>query len=583
MRPEIADLTQFIMPSLSRFYDFPSLENQKDVLLETVPIKMGSSTKKADLVYFYQGTPIVLVEAKRENQNKNEAISQALSYIRNYPIENENYSKDGFRPKYFIISIAKDFEFFKHIYDIDNKGQVIDKYEQIEPQIFNKLLEEYGLVEGQPAKKLDKHAFSEFLGELLSIYNIESNFITRDIILDLSKQIYIYLKNPDHYYSHEPYINLDKYPERQARIRQLFEQYDILHSLNQEIALVYRDFILRAFQGLDFNQYITNSSVISLMVNLVNITEDSKILDFECGSGGFLVRALNSGAKVENIKGIDIDELPYIVTKTYMAIYSGLYSDDLEQIERIIKKDNGLFYYGDNWDIVIGNPAGGSEYIHGNEEKILDDGLQNLKGKSHKFSEYELSIQQAVRSVKIGGEICLILPEGFFSNSQDDFLRKYIAKYCKVLGIFSLPRGVFKKGTETKGLRSGSSVRHQKMSILYAKKIKEVVKDEELDVNFGSLDYPVFLASVDLPDNLEAKLSLVLKQWNSWVENQKLTDVTDEEIKEITKVIPKPLKEKLDKRQQKLLDIEIVEHGEKKKPKKSFSTKISDKLKDLFK
>jgi type I restriction-modification system DNA methylase subunit len=138
---------------------------------------------------------------------------------------------------------------------------------------------------------------------------------------------------------------------------------------------------------------------------------------------------------------------------------------------------------------VIGNPAGGNKYEHGQENTILNEGLLNLTSKKHVFSEYELSIQQAVRSVKVGGKICLILPEGFFSNSQDEFLRKYVAKYCKVLAIISLPRGVFKKGTSTKQQQKGAQTSTQKMSILYLEKLKDIDKANPVkNLDFDNLE-----------------------------------------------------------------------------------------------
>jgi len=123
--------------------------------------------------------------------------------------------------------------------------------------------------------------------------------------------------------------------------------------------------------------------------------------------------------------------------KTYFALYFKKTGEELKLIP--IKKDNGLFYHGKNWDLIVGNPAGSSKYEHNDEDKIfenLNDDLNN-DGKKDKISEYSLSIQQAVQSVRIGGKICLVLPEGIFSNSQDEILRQYIAKYCNILAIIS--------------------------------------------------------------------------------------------------------------------------------------------------
>jgi hypothetical protein len=270
------------------------------------------------------------------------------------------------------------------------------------------------------------------------------------------------------------------------------------------------------------------------MINLIgNLSPETKVLDFECGSGGYFAGVIDKGVGLENIRGIDIDELPHIIAKTYIALY--FKKSGKENIDALpIRKDNGLFYQGNNWDLVIGNPAGSSKYEHGNIKKILAGGLGYFGDKENTFSEYELSIQQAVRSAAINGTICLVLPEGFFSNSQAEYLRKFVAKHCRVLAIISLPRGAFKKGTSVKQQQKGAQTSSQKMSILYARKIKEIDKSSLLsEVDFASLNYPVFLANISEPDSkvgniddwLEPCLDAVFKQWQSWQKDHKLIEM----------------------------------------------------------
>jgi hypothetical protein len=249
-----------------------------------------------------------------------------------------------------------------------------------------------------------------------------------------------------------------------------------------------------------------------------------------------------------------------------------------------VKKDNGLFYQGDDWDLVIGNPAGGGKYEHDEEQKIFDGGLLNLTEKEHSFSEYELSIQQAVRSAKVGGKICLILPEGFFSNSNDGYLRKFVSKYCKILAIVSLPRGVFKKGTSTKQQLRGSQTSSQKMSILYIEKIKDINKENPIgELYFSKLGYPVFLASVTEQESkggpienwLDPELIVVLEQWSEWQQNRKLKEIPVIDIKLAPKEEPKTAPLALSEKKEEVVIPKPAEIKSK--------TKISEFLEDLFK
>ena len=184
--------------------------------------------------------------------------------------------------------------------------------------------------------------------------------------------------------------------------------------------------------------------------------------------------------------------------------------------------------------IVIGNPAGSSKYEHNDLWKALKHLSRDLdlNDRDDKFSEYNFSIQQAVISVRVGGKICLILPEGVFSNSNDEYLRKFIIKHCKVLAIIGLPRGAFKRGTSTKKQSGGSQTASMKMSILYAEKIREVTEGIELD-DLADINYPVFLAQIDEPESasgqicdwLEPRLAIVYDQWKQWKDKHELIDM----------------------------------------------------------
>ncbi|GAH54570.1 unnamed protein product, partial [marine sediment metagenome] len=203
----------------------------------------------------------------------------------------------------------------------------------------------------------------------------------------------------------------------------------------------------------------------------------------------------------------------------------------------------------------------------------------DLNGRSDSFSEYNFSVQQAVRSVKVGGKICLILPEGFFSNLQDEILRKYVTNHCKILAIVSLPRGVFKVGTEVRQVRRGRRTASMKMSILYAEKVKEVKDGEGIDLSGANLDYPVFLANVTPSEStrgeintwLEPKLSLVLEQWRAWQARQSLTEPSEVKIESLKKVLEK--KHRKEKREKLLFKI-TSKKPEAPKYKKKVTSKI---------
>lgn len=591
---EIELVVQNILPLLTRSFDFPTQEDHDHVKIQSIPVRMGSGNKWPDVVYYHDGIPIFLVEAKREGKSKDDAINQALSYIRNFPVE--EYSKDYIRPRYFAVTIGKEISFFTHKYELREDGTIKDWYEEIEPIGYQDLKIEYNLVQHEINKIENPEEFrSQVLNELAAIYKIHGEKITSDTIENVSLQLLNFLKYGNDYTGHRPYVDIENKKDRQAQIRQLFKRYDLSESLGPELANEFRMFILRSFQGTNLNQYLTEKCVIDFMINIIGkVNKNTKVLDFECGSSGFLAAALNCwDLEMENIRGVDIDELPYIISKTFLAIYFNITGKEIDLIP--IKNDNGLFSQGTDWDIIVGNPAGSNKYEKDDLKQVLENLTMDLdkNDRQDKLSEYNFSIQQAVRSAKIGGKICLVLPEGFFSNSQDEFLRKFVAKHCRVLAIISLPRGVFKKGTDTSRMNAGSQNTYQKMSILYAEKVKNVDNSEGIELAGSSLDYPIFLASVSdldsstgkIEDWLEPKLHVVLDQWREWQKNGELLSLPKSPYK-----ITFTRREAENDNQLNLLsDTSVAKEANTKKeePKKQWdpksNTSINDWLKGLFK
>jgi len=584
-RPEIAYIVQNILPLFASQFDFPLPEDEKNTKIDEIPVRIASSVKKPDVVYYQDGIPVFLIESKKEGKSEADAVDQALSYIRNYPVQ--NYSKNSIKPRFFAVTIGKQVIFYAHRFEIE-KNNFKDWAEKlVEPITFTELLEEYGLKKIEKKEIFTPEVFrKEVLNELGPLYKLGEK-ITPEVVKNVALQVMAFLQYGKDYPSHRPYVDLERQKDRQTQIRQVYEKFDWINSLGPDVAKEFRSYILRSFQGTNLNQYLTEQCVIAFMVNLVgDLSPDTKTLDFECGSGGFLAAVIDKGVELENIRGVDIDELPYIIAKTYLALYFKKTGN--EEVDTLpILKDNGLFFQGNNWDLVIGNPSGGSKYEHDEFEKIeenLDLDLDK-NGRRDSISEYSLSVQQSVSSAKIGGKICLVLPEGFFSNSSDEILRKYVSKYCKVLAIISLPRGVFKKGTSTKQQQKGSQTSSQKMSILHVEKQKEIDKTNPIgDLDFDELEYPVFLASVNEPDPksgsiedwLEPELNVVLEQWQEWGQNHSLKDIDTVKIKQ-----PKTHKTIKDQNLE-LFEEKVEQPKEKKTIETKSKTKISKFLEDLF-
>lgn len=597
-RSEASYIAHNVIPLFAK-YGYPGVGDHERVRINEVPIYRpsgGRSGSTMDIVYYYSGEPVLLVEAKRENRSHEKALGEAENYLRNFPVKDKKYAPSGRPPRYIATTVGREIKFYHHRFEVSEDGLLKQISESVNILTFDELLEQYGLIKGYKAKLLGTESFrKDFLNELVAVYNTsQDGRITPEVIKNVSWHILNYLGNQKTYVNRYPYTELDNELFRQEHIKDLHRRFDLVSSLCPEIAEQFRSFILRSFQGTKQNQYLTEQCVIAFMFDLIGeIKSEWKVLDFECGSGGFLSAAAKKGLPMENMLGIDIDELPFTIAKAYLALYFNKSGKEIAQIP--IKKTNGLFYLGDDWDLVVGNPAGSAKY----ERDDIDEVLNNLEGdidqdgRADKFSEYNFSIQQAVRSCKVGGKICLVLPEGFFSNSQDEILRKYVAKHCKILAIASLPRGVFKKGTSTRTVNSGSQTASMKMSILYAEKTSPIIDGEGIELDDAEIEYPVFLANISPPEStsgsicewLEPRLSMVLEQWKSWQSGRQLMELEESLIKE-AQYYPKakPTKKKVsgkDDRQTKLSLKEYISSKNQRTIKSEIS--ISKELDKLFK
>jgi len=592
-RSENSYINNDIIPFLNSNFGYP-IHDAGKVRINDVPVfnAGGGRGGSMDIVYYQNDIPLLLVEAKRDHKNHADALEQVLRYLKNFPYNKKEFSEAGTLPKFLATTVGKNIQFYKWAFDYS--GEVPEFItEKIEILPFESLLTHYGLSDNYVPRILEPQNFnSDFFDELISIYKYhkKADKITKLVVQDVIEQLHNYLLNPDKFTGNKPYVDLDL--QGQKAVRDLFRRYDLVASLGPEIAKEFRKAILRSFQGTALNQYLTEKCVVDFMFGLLGkLNKRTRVLDFECGSGGFLAAAIDlNDLQLENIKGVDIDYLPYVAAKTYLVLYFKKHGNEILDIPII--QGNGLVDFGNNWDLVIGNPAGSNKYGHNEEKKIfshLNDDLDG-NGKVDKITEYNLSIQQAVQSTCVGGRICLILPEGVFSNSQDEFLRKYLAKYCNIRAIISLPRGAFKRGTSTKQMKAGSQTASMKMSILLAEKIREVNGKDKLEIDTRHLDYPVFLANINDPESkvgnvtewLEERLQVVLDQWVEWLNKA--------ELKNVEKIITKFNKEEKIKENQKSLfsKVEVEIASIKKEPEIKLKegkseTKISKELEDLLK
>ena len=204
--------------------------------------------------------------------------------------------------------------------------------------------------------------------------------------------------------------------------------------------------ILRDLQSAgNAGEYYTPRAVTQFMVDMVNPRLGEKVMDFACGTGGFLVCALEHLKKqVKNIEdektlqetilGIEKKPLPYMLAVTNLILH------DIDVLK--IRHDNSLtrnvrdYKPIDKVDIIVTNPPfGGIE-----EDGILVNFPQQFQTKE----TADLFMVLLMYLLKDKGRAAIVLPDGFlFGEGVKTTLKERLLEEFNLHTIVRLPNGVF--------------------------------------------------------------------------------------------------------------------------------------------
>lgn len=265
-------------------------------------------------------------------------------------------------------------------------------------------------------------------------------------------------------------------------------------------------------------QYFTPRVVIDMCVQMLNPQKKEYVIDTACGSAGFLVHAMQyvwkklptADARKEYASrylwGIDFDEKSTKISRAIMLIagdgkshifksssldtreWSDRFKSELSDLKLIREFDdfetnrhnkNTLQHL--DFDILLANPPFAGEI---KEKNLLAQYVlgKNNKGKmQNKVERHLLFIERNLDFVRAGGRLAVVLPQGIFNNTSQEYVRKHIMQKARILAVVGLHGNSFKPHTGTK------------TSIIFLQKWSE----EELDKS-GSpkvADYPIFFAT----------------------------------------------------------------------------------------
>jgi type I restriction enzyme M protein len=237
--------------------------------------------------------------------------------------------------------------------------------------------------------------------------------------------------------------------------------------------LAFEQFMDGFFKG-DFGQYFTPREVIDFTVAMLRPREEDVILDPACGSGGFLLHALDTirreattyfddgsadhfrywhGFAEHKLFGIDINDEIARVAKMNMILHDDGHSnivctDALESPERLRDHNPGLTL--GRFDLVLTNPPFGAQVLASERPYLAtyDLGFNSATrgvGKLRKGQKTEILFLERIHDfLRPGtGRAGVVVPDGVLTNSSLQYVRNYLLDRFELLAVVSLPATAF--------------------------------------------------------------------------------------------------------------------------------------------
>lgn len=513
-----------------------------------VKVTMGAETKEADIVVYNEDActkPHIVVECKKEDVSEAEfeqAANQAFSYaqalagtvkyvwvtskikdayfrvdkdsntkstepdIPQYGVEKlaqYKYAKDGGTvggQRLFELEVVTQDELtrrFKQAHQALWGGGELnpsEAFDELDKLIFCKIWDER-----KPRKKGEPYSFQVFSEPRANETETEDERLQREnsALLKRIQELYGEGRKKDK----EVFKDDIRLPAAKCRtVVSYLESVNLGKTDLDSKGRAFEEFLGSFFRG-DFGQYFTPRPIVKFIVDVLPITNESLVLDTSCGSGGFLLHALDKVRRQageyypqtegqpetaehhrhwhdfaeKNLYGIEINEQIARTAKMNMIIHDdghtnvisadGLLPDD----ELRNKSGNAGFAYN-RFNFIITNPPFGSSvkqtekaYLANYRMSAKDVDWLNPKSKAAlrtNQSTEVLFVEQCHQFLVEGGYLAIVVPDGILTNSSLQYVRDNIEEDFRIVAVVSMPQTAF--------MATGAGV---KSSVLFLKKL----------------------------------------------------------------------------------------------------------------
>lgn len=268
------------------------------------------------------------------------------------------------------------------------------------------------------------------------------------------------------------------------------QPYCVIEAERDAIGDAFEVFMGPALRGEE-GQFFTPRNVVKMIVELLDPKPEELIIDPACGSGGFLIVALDHvWRKVEErgrkkkwspqrireeqthiasqyFRGIDKDRFLAKVTKAYMAILGdgrgGVFCDNSllapHKWEPLLKSKVSV----GTFDVVLTNPPFGTKIPVKGPEILSQYVLGHRQKFNKKLGRYEwtkelhdkqppqlLFIERCLQLLKDGGRMGIVIPESVLGMPTYTHIVQFLRASVRIIGVISMPEELFQPHTHAK-------------------------------------------------------------------------------------------------------------------------------------
>ena len=265
------------------------------------------------------------------------------------------------------------------------------------------------------------------------------------------------------------------------------ERVSLLETDHDVIGAAFEVFAERYFVG-EKGEFFTPRVAVSNAIKFLDPNYSDTIIDPACGSGGFLIQALehvwgkiktletDKQRKIERapdyIFGIDKEPDLVKVARSYMALIGDGHTKivDADSLKPIDKwSERSRVTLTDNsgrlreFDIVITNPPFGSNIKVRHNYILRSYELGHLWEKHESDNRWRKSEEEVIptdpqilflelctKLLKDGGTMCIVLPESVFGNPMEGYVRQWLLDKMTILAVWDCPQTLFLPHTNTK-------------------------------------------------------------------------------------------------------------------------------------